>query len=398
MYMVDRQVPGFVLNTPERVTESVASLSSYLCRHGSDDLDRAWNVYCWIGLNIAYDTDALLMGTFSDQSVEAVLRRRKGICAGYSRLFERLLEPFHIKAPQISGRAHIGPEAQALSPGRPNLSNHAWNALLLNGQWSLVDATWGAGYLDEAGAFVACFTPYYFRTPPGEFATTHFPDEKRWQLLPAPLTSAEFDALPHLFPPFFAHRLEMIDVKSNILLCGQEFALMIDAPEDTQVSARIYHKGTALSDGYTFTQREGNRVKVRALLPYPDTYTLAIFARKRRHADPNAPIAAQVTLKASTGGGTQRMFPTIYGAFAEHAATLIAPFNRRLCADREQLFVVRAPGAQDVAVINEGKWTHLRQTDFRFEGKALLVPGVAQVGARYERGDQYEFLLEYDVP
>ena len=53
--------------------------------------------------------------------------------------------------------------------------NHAWNLVLLEGEWRPLDCTWGAGYLHEDGSFRRELNDHWFLTDPEEFLPTHFP-------------------------------------------------------------------------------------------------------------------------------------------------------------------------------------------------------------------------------
>ncbi|XP_061700921.1 kyphoscoliosis peptidase [Syngnathoides biaculeatus] len=90
-------------------------------------------------------------------------------------------------------------------------SDHLWNAVLLGGQWFLMDACWGAGRVDmEHESFVKRFDDFYFLTDPEEFIVSHFPDEERWQLLEAPITLDEFERRVFKTSAFFAMGLRLI--------------------------------------------------------------------------------------------------------------------------------------------------------------------------------------------
>ena len=61
--------------------------------------------------------------------------------------------------------------------------NHAWNLVLLEGEWRPLDCTWGAGYLHEDGTFRRELSDHWFLTDPVEFLLTHFPYMYRLVLL-----------------------------------------------------------------------------------------------------------------------------------------------------------------------------------------------------------------------
>ena len=54
-------------------------------------------------------------------------------------------------------------------------TNHAWNLVLVQGEWRPLDSTWGAGHLDRGGNFQRKFDEHWFLTDPEEFVPHHFP-------------------------------------------------------------------------------------------------------------------------------------------------------------------------------------------------------------------------------
>jgi len=102
------------------------------------------------------------------------------VCAGYANLFLSLAEARRLEA-VVSGYAKgIGYGLGQTTFTQPN---HAWNAVRIDGQWRLLAATWGAGYLSPSSAFERAFNAHYFLTRPELFIYDHLPEDPRWQLL-----------------------------------------------------------------------------------------------------------------------------------------------------------------------------------------------------------------------
>uniref|UniRef100_A0A8C5JPS9 Kyphoscoliosis peptidase n=1 Tax=Junco hyemalis TaxID=40217 RepID=A0A8C5JPS9_JUNHY len=73
-------------------------------------------------------------------------------------------------------------------------SDHAWNAVYLEGRWHLLDSTWGSGSVDDSFTkFTYRYNEFYFLTHPALFINNHFPDNSNWQLLKPTLTLKEFE-------------------------------------------------------------------------------------------------------------------------------------------------------------------------------------------------------------
>ncbi|KFP65805.1 Kyphoscoliosis peptidase, partial [Cariama cristata] len=73
-------------------------------------------------------------------------------------------------------------------------SDHAWNAVYLDGRWHLLDSTWGSGSVDDSFTeFTFRYNEFYFLTHPALFINNHFPDNSNWQLLKPTLTLKDFE-------------------------------------------------------------------------------------------------------------------------------------------------------------------------------------------------------------
>ncbi|KAJ7680362.1 hypothetical protein DFH06DRAFT_1162832 [Mycena polygramma] len=99
-------------------------------------------------------------------------------------MFVSLAEFAGLQAHKVSGHgkgfgyAALGPDA----PVPPESSNHAWNCVLMDGEWRLIDACWGAGAL-AGSSYTQRFAPVWFTSTPAEFGKRHFPTDPSYQLI-----------------------------------------------------------------------------------------------------------------------------------------------------------------------------------------------------------------------
>lgn len=54
-------------------------------------------------------------------------------------------------------------------------TDHAWNLVLVQGEWRPWDCTWGAGHLNEGNKYKREFDEFWFLTDPADFLPSHFP-------------------------------------------------------------------------------------------------------------------------------------------------------------------------------------------------------------------------------
>lgn len=84
-----------------------------------------------------------------------------------------------------------------------------WNAVLIDGNWRLINTFWGACVLagDNQQDYWYTCDENFFLTDPQQLIYTHFPEEQEWQLLDRPKTIKEFETMAFLKDRFF--NLEM---------------------------------------------------------------------------------------------------------------------------------------------------------------------------------------------
>lgn len=177
-------------------------------------------IYYWVTHNIAYDVKLAekIKKSKSDkkkyssskikekQNKEVVktLKSNKGVCQQYSRVFQSLCEGVGIQCEFIGGYGKSNPEKSGLG------AKHAWNAVYLDGNWYLVDATFSAGYVDEKDKFHYAFNPAYFFSDPAAFQMNHHPSQQKWQLAEQTIDKNTYKQTPGIGSGFFKHRLGML--------------------------------------------------------------------------------------------------------------------------------------------------------------------------------------------
>jgi hypothetical protein len=135
--------------------------------------------------NISYDAQSFFAGTVKPATPQSTLTSGLAVCDGYAGLYIDLAEKAGLQAYKVSGHGKgFGYRALAPGEGVPKIStNHAWNCVLMDGEWRLIDATWGAGILNGDGLYEQRFDATWFTSTPAEFAMRHFPTDPTYQLI-----------------------------------------------------------------------------------------------------------------------------------------------------------------------------------------------------------------------
>lgn len=188
-------IDTLALSCPEGVATNPDSLTFYFNRLFPGETEKARAIYSWVANNITYDmqkyserkniANMILKKKDNSESAEKIFEKRKAVCEGYSNLIKSLCNKSGIVCEVVEG---IG------QPQEGEYDLHAWNAVKINNEWKLLDATWSAGAIDmKKNKFEKKFDDTFFLMPPGEFIKTHYPFDPMWQLSLQPIKRAEFE-------------------------------------------------------------------------------------------------------------------------------------------------------------------------------------------------------------
>ncbi len=271
------------LDVPEEAESSLEDLAEYLSAPARNDEERARAIYRWITANVDYDVAGMTTAR-RDRTAEEVLADGKGVCSEYSSLFSRLCELSGLEAVVISGYGKgygytVGSKVQ-------DRSNHAWNGVKIDGEWRLVDSTWGAGYLDPQEGFVERFEEFFFLAPPEELIWTHLPQDPNWQLLDDPISREEFERLVYAKPAFFNNDMSIVGPLECTIDGTRGASVTLSAPQDVAVIADLLdEEGRKLPQRFTMVRRSTDEVLVRAACPGPGNFTFRIYSRRGGSVD-----------------------------------------------------------------------------------------------------------------
>jgi len=301
-----------VLNTPRQQTRSIKHLVPYLIKPARSEREKARAIYRWITENIAYDTKSYFSGRYRNRAVKTahVLKRRRGVCDAYSRLFIDMAAIAGLKAVKISGYAKgFGYQAGDADSNE----NHAWNAVRIDGEWYLVDATWGAGTIDrKSKRFKKRFREFYFLSEPQQFIFSHYPKEQRWQLLERPKSFTDFNRTVYLNSEFFEHGLRLDSHNEAVIRTNEQLNLSLYVPEQSEITAYLYLTDTPLDRHQFYWTQARGKTAISAVFPQEGEYRLQVFTKDRK-LDSSFTRALEYKIVAQRG--SQKTFPMFHDAY-----------------------------------------------------------------------------------
>jgi transglutaminase/protease-like cytokinesis protein 3 len=383
-------IRNYISQIPVTAERSTKSLAKYLVKGAKTETQLAYAIFYWLTQNIAYDTQGFLTGNQGDLSPSGVLHNRKAICSGYSALFVELAKQVSLEAVEISG---VTKSYTFFRKG--TLGKHSWNAIKINGQWRLLDATWGAGYMTNNGKFKKELDNFHFFTPPEHFISRHFPENSQWQLLNPTISKKEFKRLVHLNSTFFKYKLALDSHKQELISVKNELTLTLVAPDNVVFTTSLSQKnGQELSDSLTFSQRKDNRLVIKAIFPHQGKFDLTLFAKDKAKSGNYSQVLKYV-VQASQSPTEQIEFPQTFGRFKTSGAYLYIPMIYQLKSGQTYQFKIKVPGASKVAVVNGKNWHHLDNHNQTFSGSVPINSGKIRLFAKFPDKSNYSGLVQF---
>lgn len=161
---------------------------------------------------LTYDVKSYFAGKLPPQDYKSVMKSGKSVCSGYAAVFKEFCNRLEIPCIVVSGFA----KGAGFNPENPDLStNHAWNTVCVDGDWYLIDCTWDSGYLNGTENVKEYKSDYLF-VRPEQMIYSHYPEEKKYQLLEKPFDDEDILFVPNIRPSFFTNIMKgsYIEVES----------------------------------------------------------------------------------------------------------------------------------------------------------------------------------------
>ena len=373
-------IDEYALAAPPDQEKDVATLARYLRGATRNDREKIRAIYRWVCDRIAYDGAAYRDHRFPDTSGNFTLKRKKAICGGYARLVYELGQAAGLQIELVHGDSRGGVLSRA-----GKTEKHAWNAVCLDSEWYLVDATWGAGTLDDDFSYEKDFQETYFLIAPDQLRFSHFPEEPRWQLSRRPLSKAQFLNQAVLTPAFF--QLGLSWKRQPPLRLRDPQRLDLNMKEKLDIQAGLLPLDGEELEGATLVNYGAHSAQIHIAPPKPGRYRLALLGA-RWDEDASVSIAEfEVIARRGRPDG----FPEQDAAFVKRHANLFAPLSGRLRPGSHH-FRLQVPEARTVTCGGNP----LTQNGDIFEGNVTAHNGYLTVRAQFD-GEEMETLLTYRV-
>ena len=287
--------------------------------------ESAYLVYKWLSENIEYDCYALNHGDI-DHTELGTYNNGKGVCSGYSMLFETMCGSLGLEAEYVVGYS----KGNDFIPGEiPKKADHAWNSVKIDSSYYLVDSTWGAGGCD-GDVYKKHFNDFNFCPDPERFIRSHLPVESKWQLVSNNITLKDFSNSLVLSSSFYQNEFKSIVpdypvIKSEgitkIIInhdsLNINYAILTDLYYINEEGSKVEQKNS-----YFYNKYEG-RIEISIITNYKGEYILKLYGGVSTLT--TYPFLAEYKIVCTKNSEFPIGFPTIFKLYGTSDIELIEP-------------------------------------------------------------------------
>lgn len=228
-------------------SDNYKRLAQEITQSCNNDYSRAQEIFRWICANISYDLEG------KANSAERCLKERRGTSFGYCQLYARLAQAVGLQPTVVTGKAK----------GESATKGHCWIFLECDDNQLLIDPMWGSGSIND-GKFVRNIDEAWFDVAPEWMIFSHFPQDKKFQLLKKKLSEKEFQELPLLFPYIQNYGFDAAKML-NLAMKSDEGVPTIYQPTnglDIQIMEVPLHERLQVGEAYSFTLKKKSPHKI----------------------------------------------------------------------------------------------------------------------------------------
>ena len=221
---------------------SIDELANYFLLKEASELEKARMIYIWLAENINYDDHGYNSKQFGDNSAEGVIKNKLAVCEGFANLYVSLGEKLGLKIIKVTGLAKGYDYEGDSYDNVEDASNHAWNAINIDGVWKIFDATWGQGYAitNSKGKLVSKkeVANEWFNIDPKISIFSHLPEESDKQFLSPTISFETFLEMPNIVPTAFSSGW----LNADELLLKIKEKKVLDIPNYYPITENIFVK------------------------------------------------------------------------------------------------------------------------------------------------------------
>ena len=373
----------------------ISSMITAKTQYTLTEAECAYLVYKWLSQNVVYDCYGLNHGGI-DFSELGTYNKGKGVCAGYSLIFEKMCDSLGLESNYVVGYS----KGAGFTPGViPKQSDHAWNSVKIGSSYYLVDSTWGSGGCD-GDTYNANFNDFYFCTNPEAFIRTHLPEEKQWQLISETITLETFVNMLGLSGSFYENGFTSISPDLASITSNQVFKITLnfDPSKSIALINNLYllqgNTYMGQNNACMYSKGEGT-AEITCITNYQGQYMLRIFGGPA--GSESYPQIVEYIVQSTTTATTPLGFPTVYGLYSNSDMNIISPLYSPLNRGKSYDFKFTTTTYDNLYLyIENGSQIKLDKNGNVFSKSNVAIQGTS-VAVCTLSNNYFSYILLYDV-
>ena len=379
-------------NYETMISSMVAAKAQYFL----SEAECAYLVYKWLAENIEYDCYALHHGGI-DYTEEGTYNKGKGVCAGYSKIFEKMCDSLLLDSYYVIGYS----KGSGFTPGViPKKTDHAWNSVKIGSSYYLVDSTWGSGTC-SGDTYSARFNEFYFCTNPEAFIRTHLSQENRWQLISPTITLETFVNMLGLSGPFYDNGFTGISPDLAVISSTNTFKINIsfDPSANLALLTNLYllqgNTYMGQSNACMYSKGTGT-AEITCITNYQGQYMLRIFGGPA--GSESYPQIVEYIVQSTETASTPLGFPTTYGYFSSSDMNIVEPLYSPLTKGNSYNFKYTTTTYDNIYILmgSSSGAIKLDKSGNVFSKSNVTIQG-SSVAICTLIGNSYHYIIQYNT-
>lgn len=139
------QLDSIASTMPKTTCRNLDDAHRFMHQIGQNDEERVWLFFGYMAIHFKYDKKRKGDKKAPVFSPEYTAQRLSGVCRDYSKVFLVLCQKSQIPCMEVPGQSPVFFFVKVYNFVRliSNRYNHVWNIVRINGEWKLMDPTWG---------------------------------------------------------------------------------------------------------------------------------------------------------------------------------------------------------------------------------------------------------------
>lgn len=396
--VVDKALISLPLRSSVDLARMTTSMKSAKTNYGLTQGETAYMVYKWEGQNIVYDCYNFNHNRkLIDYSAEGTYMNGKGVCDGYAKVFLNMTTSLGLECQRVVGYSKGSSYAQGR---KPTATDHAWNAVKIDGKYYLVDATWGSGSCD-GDSYKPGFKDSYFCTDPKIFVRGHLPADSQWQLMSPLITLDEFINMLSISMDFYSYGFKTIYPDTQTFTAKEKFTVNMTYGSDTAKTflIHLYYLNTAENiyreePNSCWINKQPTYAVLTCFTNYQGQYKLTIYGGP--DGLKTYPQFVDYIIYSNVSAINPKGFPEAYGS---SDVQITEPLYNPLKRGRMMKFNLKTSKFNNLYITNKAKNTnHFRELDNKgngvFVGEDVYIFG-QEVYISTLENNYYTHLVKY---